>query len=117
MARKYDPNSRNVQVAVTEHSNRLFESMDKGGSTRHKQTTATPEEAARRAATLKTQGRKGAAAPRVNMAFTTANYEYVRIVSRASGQSMTQFLNHIIDEHREQHAEILEKAKDLIQSL
>jgi hypothetical protein len=50
---------------------------------------------------LGTQGRKGLRLPRINMGFTPANHEFVRRASRMRGQSMTEFVNTLIDDERE----------------
>ncbi len=88
-----------------------LETLQGGG----KYPTATPEEAAARAAALKTQGKKGAKCDRYNMAFTPVNYDYINIVSRVKGISKTKFVNQIIDEYRENNPEIYKKAKKLIE--
>ena len=45
------------------------------------QDTAPAEEAERRKAERKTRGRKGAKQPRLSVAFSTDNYDYIRICS------------------------------------
>ena len=48
-----------------------------------------------------TQGKKGAKAKRLNLAYSDANYEYISKESRRRGLTMTQFLNDIIATYRE----------------
>lgn len=48
-----------------------------------------------------TQGKKGAKAKRLNLAYSDANYEYISKESRKRGLTMTQFLNDIIATYRE----------------
>ena len=60
---------------------------------------------------LRTQGKKGAKAQRFNMAFTPSNLDFIRILSKLKGQTMTQFVNEIIDREREQNADIVEQLK------
>lgn len=67
------------------------------------QKTASPEEIAERMATLRTQGRKGCRAVRINMAFTPENHEFIKRVARASGQTMTEFTNRIVEIYRREH--------------
>lgn len=81
------------------------------------QDTAPQEEAAERAAQLRTQGRKGCKATRINMAFTPDNHEFVKIMSRITGKSMTEFTNYVIERYRTEHPEIFEQAKDIINKL
>ncbi len=94
-------------------TNRIFNNIEKMQGKRY--PAATPEDAAQRAAEMRTQGKKGAKANRYNMAFTPLNYEYINIVSRVKGMTMTKFVNEIIAEYRENNPEIYEKAKKLVE--
>lgn len=47
-----------------------------------------------------TQGRKGQKRQRINMAFDDENIEYLRLMSRFEGVSMTQYVNDLLDEDR-----------------
>lgn len=47
-----------------------------------------------------TQGRKGQKLPRINMAFTPENHQYIKKVSRQAGMSVTQYINNLIDADR-----------------
>ncbi len=67
--------------------------------------------------TLNTAGRKGVKLPRINMAFTPANYKFLKIMAQVRGQNLTEFLNDIIKEAREIHADIYEKAIEFRNSL
>lgn len=66
---------------------------------------------------LATQGKRGAKAQRINMAFTPSNIDYIRIMAKLNGQTMTQYVNSIIDKEREAAGEVYQKAKELIDSL
>lgn len=81
------------------------------------QDTAPAEEIAERQAIRRTQGRKGAKQPRVNLALSSANYDYVRTCARAAGITQISFINDIIDQHRITHPEEYEKAKQLQEEL
>lgn len=67
-----------------------------------------------RAEELRTQGAKGCKAYRINMAFTPANYDFICVMSRIRGKTMTKYLNQVLDDYREYHSEIYEEAKALI---
>ena len=69
------------------------------------QTPATEEEAEARKALMQTRGRKGVHLPRINMAFTPENHEYIKTMALITGQTMTEFLNDIITEYRAQYDE------------
>lgn len=47
-----------------------------------------------------TQGRKGQKLPRINMAFTPENHEYIKRVSRQNGMSVTQYINELIEQDK-----------------
>lgn len=63
-----------------------------------------------------TQGRKGAKSPRINMAFSQENLEFLRVMSSIRGQSITRYVNDLIKEDMERNAEIYKKAKELASS-
>ena len=82
-----------------------------------KQSEITPQEAAQRVEEMRTQGRKGVAAPRINMAFSGPNYNYVRVMAAIQGKTMTTFVNDVVAQHREAHADIYAKAKAIAEIL
>lgn len=77
----------------------------------------TDAEAKQRKAAGKTQGAKGAKLDRINMAFNSDNFEYLRTMAGIRGQSITAFCNDIIAEHREKNAAIFEQARALVDSM
>lgn len=77
----------------------------------------TEQEAQEIAETMHTTGKKGVKLPRINLAFSPSNYQYIEIMSRVRGENLTQFVNKIIQEHREQHGDLYEKAQEFINSL
>ena len=92
--------------------------LEKGQSAKGRQTTASPKEKAEREAAGKTQGRKGCKATRINLAFNSDNYEFVRKFAAIRGENMTQFVNYVLEEYRKEHAEELkETAKAYIEAL
>ena len=84
--------------------------LDRSSSRKGQQATATAEEAAERAETLSTQGRKGCKAHRINMAFSSPNFEFIKVMAAASGHNMTEFTNLILDAYRAEHPELMEQA-------
>ncbi len=78
------------------------------------QGTAGEAEQAQRAAEMRTQGRKGCKAVRINMALSTENHEFVKLLSKASGQTMTNLVNSIVAAYRKEHPELTRKAKEYI---
>ena len=65
----------------------------------------------------KTQGKKGMKMPRINMAFSPSNIDFVRIMAAIKGQTMTQYVNALLDKEREANGEAYEAAKKLFTDL
>lgn len=78
--------------------------------------TADSAEAVELMNNFKTTGRKGLHLPRINLAFSPENYDYIVTMSRVRGQNYTEFINKLITEHREQHTEIYAKAQEFLKS-
>lgn len=72
--------------------------------------TYTAEEQLAALNSMKTAGRKGVKLPRINLAFTPENYEFIRIMAQVRGQSLTEFVNDMLKETRQNHADIYEQA-------
>lgn len=76
----------------------FFEDVEKGKTERDPQEGSKPVKTSVSTMTLKnTQGRKGQKLPRINMAFTPENHEYITKVSRQNGQSITEYVNRLIE--------------------
>lgn len=86
-----------------------------GGTGR--QTPASEEEREARMNAGRTQGRLGCKLKRINMAFTPENYDFIVFASNYKGTSMTKYLNYIIDQYREEHAEAFDRAKGTAEEL
>lgn len=95
----------------------LYNTTEKAASKTGQQGKAGEVEQQERAERLATQGRKGCKATRINMAFTPANYDYIRVMARVSGKTMTEFTNFMLDKYREEHQEQYNQAKEIIDSL
>ena len=96
------------------NTGRVYGAIEQATSRKGQQGTASPQEAAERAAQLKTQGRKGCKAIRINMAFTPENHEFIKVMATISGKTMTEFANLIVERYRNEHPEIYEQAKAII---
>lgn len=81
------------------------------------QKTVGPEEKEEREATGHTQGRKGCKAKRINMAFWSKNYKFVQVMSRATGMTMTDFVNTILDDYRSSNADAYRRAKNFLREV
>ena len=88
------------------------------GKKRYKdRKTYTEEETAAALESLKTSGKKGVKLPRINLAFTPANYEFIKVMAQVRGQNLTEFVNDMLREARESHADLYEKAIEFRNSL
>ena len=72
---------------------------------RKMQTPASREEADERMALMQTRGRKGVHLPRINMAFTPENHDFIKTMSAVTCQTMTEYLNDVIKQYREEYSQ------------
>ena len=72
---------------------------------RKMQTPANREEAKERMTLMQTRGRKGVHLPRINMAFTPENHDFIKTMAFVTGKSMADFLNHIVTEYRKEYGQ------------
>ena len=84
---------------------------------RRARKTYTEEEIEDIQNSLQTAGRKGAKLPRINMAFTRQNYDYINTMAKASGLNLTEFVNKVMDAHREGHTELYNRALEFRNSI
>ena len=61
-----------------------------------------------------TQGRKGRKLPRINMAFTPSNLEYLQLIGRIDGVSMTEYVNQLIKTDQGARAATVELAGGIL---
>lgn len=79
--------------------------------------TYTAEETLEALENMRTSGRKGVKLPRINLAFTPANYEFIKTMAQVRGQSLTEFVNDMLEEIRVEHADIYKKAMEFRNSI
>lgn len=108
-------NTDKAETGVT--TGAVYDSIERGKSTYKQQGTASLEEQQERAASLRTQGRKGCKAVRINMAITPENHRFVKVMAQVTGQSMTEFVNFVLERYREEHPEIYGQAKAIIDAI
>ena len=97
------------------NTGRVYEEIEQATARRGQQGTASPQEQLARAEELRTHGRKGCKAVRINMAFTPSNYNFIKVMARATGRTMTEFANLIIAAYRNEHPEFMEQAKGFLE--
>ena len=99
------------------NTGRVYADLEQATSQKGQQGTASPQERAERAAEMRTQGRKGCKAIRINMAFTPQNHEFLKVMSKASGRSMTAFCNLVLDAYQREHPEIMGQAQAFLDTI
>lgn len=95
----------------------VLRQQKRGTSRQGQQVEASPEEQAERRAAGKTQGRKGCKATRINMAFWSDNHDFIKTMAKASGKTMTEYTNLVIERYRKEHPEVYNRAKALLEDL
>jgi len=116
MANK-DFSGMNTGRANSSSAGNVYTATETSTTRKGQQGSASPQERAERADKLKTQGRKGCKAIRINMAFTPDNHEYIKVMAKISGKTMTEFANLAIERYRNEHPDLYEKAKEIINGL
>lgn len=97
------------------NTGRVYGAIEQATSKKGQQGTASPQEAEERKEALQTQGRKGVKAVRINMAFTPSNHEFIKVMAKATGRTMTEFTNTVIEAYRNEHPEFMEQANSFLQ--
>ncbi len=85
--------------------------------TEHARRTYSEEEKQKFLTAMKTAGRKGLRLPRINMAFSPELYDYIKIMSKVSGLTLTEFVNTVLNQYMNDHREQYEKALEFRHSL
>ena len=99
------------------NTSRVFGAIDKATAQKGQQGTADAAEAEERAQELRTQGRKGCKATRINMAFTPDNHRFIKTMAKATGHTMTEFTNIVIAAYQKEHPEFLEQAQNFLDTV
>ena len=86
----------------------------KRGRGEHIRQSYTEEEIAEARAQGKTQGKKGVHARRFNMAFRPEIYEYITIMARVRGQTITQFTEDVFALSMRENAKLYEEAQSFL---
>ena len=96
------------------NTGKVYTAIETATSRRGQQGEASPQEKAERADDLRTQGRKGCKAVRINMAFTPENHHFIKVMARIHGETMTEYANHVIEKYRLEHPELFAQAQAII---
>ena len=63
------------------------------------------------------QSEKKPKLPRINMEFSNGNHDYLKIISRIEGVSITEYVNKLIAEDKTRRADEIEKAKTILKNI
>lgn len=86
-------------------------------TTRKERKGYTAQEIEDFANNMQTAGRKGMKLPRMNIAFAPDLHDYVKTMSRATGLTYSEFINHILKAHKEAHGDAYQQAVKIRESL
>lgn len=50
---------------------------------------------------------------RVNLALTEGNKDFIETLSKMTGQSMTKYLNYVLDQYRTKNSKLYDMAKEM----
>lgn len=78
--------------------------------------TYTEQEQQQFKAIRKTQGRKGCFVHRINMAFSEEVHQYIIVMSRIRGETITDFTNKVIEQHMKENQAVYDQAKKILGS-
>lgn len=102
---------------VAQEVQEVQEVQEKQEKQRKPRKRYTPEEAQKILESGRNaKGLGGVKMPRMNMAFTPQNYDFIATLATARGQNYTEFVNHMVDLYREQYKEQYEQAKAFLNS-
>lgn len=93
----------------------VFGNLEQATGKKGQQGEVTPQEKKEREEAMRTQGRKGCKAVRINMAFSSSNYNFVKTMARATGRTMTEFTNSIISAYQREHPEYMRQAEGFLE--
>lgn len=68
-------------------------------------------------ASMKTQGKKGEKLPRINLALSEENYDFVVTMARAQGMTITKYVNVLVAQERARKAPGLAAVKAALENL
>ena len=102
---------------VAQDVQEVHDTQEKQGKQRKPRKRYTAEEAQKILESGRNaKGLGGVKMPRMNMAFTPQNYDFIATLATARGQNYTEFVNHMVDLYREQYKDQYEQAKAFLNS-
>lgn len=117
-ARQYmaDTNTKLDTAYLQEAVNYMAESIKQQFAPEKKRKEYGTREAKKHLTDGTTSGRKGLRLPRINMAFRLPIYEYIKIMAEVRGESITHFVNDVLEAYMEEHQKEYRKAKNTLKA-
>lgn len=100
---------------TTAQGKTVGEDIKQSTSRKGKQNEASEAEKAKRKAEMNTRGRKGCKLTRINMAFTPENHYFLKVMSKYTGNTMTEFCNKVIHNYQKEHPDLMEIVKPMME--
>ncbi len=94
------------KIAEATEETEMHETQEK----QKERKTYSKEEAEEFLQGRKTSGRKGLKLPRINLAFSPEVYEFVKTMSRVTGETMTEYINKVMQQHMEANQDVYKEA-------
>ena len=79
--------------------------------------TYDAQEAAEFAQALNTSGRKGLKLPRINLALAPDMHDYVKVMSKITGMTYTEFIDKLLRDHKAEHGDLYAQAVKIRESI
>lgn len=95
------------------NTGRVYEEIEKATAKTTTKKTRQSKPAAKEPIKKESQ-EPGKKSPRINLAVRPDNYEFIQVMSKATGRTMTTMINDLIAAYREEHPEFMEKAADFL---
>ncbi len=106
-----------ISTPVTDKKPETPPKRKRGRPKGSRQRPASPEEKAGREAAGRTQGRAGCKLIRFSAAFSSENFQFIQIMARINGMTMTSFLDLIVQQYREMNSDVFKSAKKIISTM
>lgn len=105
-----------LEESIAEPEEQEAQEVQEAQPARKPRKTYTEEETREIIASGNTRGRKGVKAIRINMAFTPEIHDFIKVMARARGETITDFTNHVIANCMDQYKDLYEQAKKFKQA-
>lgn len=106
-----EQDTQEVQEDHEKHDAQEEPTPARGRGRRRPRRFADPEEAEAALMAMQTRGRGGVHLKRINMAFAPDVYQYIKYMSAAGNETMTQFVNRVLRQSMDRNTELYKEAR------